>query len=368
MRSRFLVFILVFQSLLILLHWFVCETWIFFQQISDSHTVFALRLAVMLLSLTFVAASLLAWRSFSAPVRLLYKISAVWLGAVSFFFAAACFTWIAYAIALLAEHVEKDVLADVLFGMALLAAVAAIVNASLVRVTRLTVNLPGLPESWRGRVAALVSDTHLGHVNNLRFMRRVVLKLNQLRPDIVFITGDMYDGTAAPLELLAEPWKELSVHHGAYFISGNHEEFSDRRKYLDAVARSGVHVLNNEKIEIDGLQLVGVHYREANNPVSFPAILQSLAIDRSRATILLTHAPHHLHVGEAAGISLQLSGHTHGGQYWPFTWITRRIYHAYVHGLNRFGKMLVFTSWGTGTWGPPLRLGTNPEIVLIQFE
>jgi hypothetical protein len=225
-----------------------------------------------------------------------------------------------------------------------------------------------LPQSWRGRAAALVSDTHLGHVNNLRFMRQIVLKLNQLRPDIVFITGDMYDGTAAPLDRLAEPWKELSVRHGAYFITGNHEEFTDRRKYLDAVARSGVHVLNNEKIEIEGLQLVGVHYREANNPVSFPTILQSLAIDRSRASILLTHAPHHLHVGEAAGISLQLSGHTHGGQYWPFTWITRRIYRAYVHGLNRFGKMLVFTSWGTGTWGPPLRLGTNPEIVLIQFE
>lgn len=368
MRSRIFVFILVFQSLLILLHWFVCQTWIYFQGLTDGPTILALRLVMLLLSLTFVAASLLAWRSFSAPVRLFYKISAVWLGALSFFFVAACFSWIAYAIALLAEHVEKDVLADVLFGMALLAAVAAIINASLVRVTRIAVNLPGLPESWRGRVAALVSDTHLGHVNNLRFMRQIILKLNQLRPDIVLITGDMYDGTTAPLDHLAEPWKELSAPHGAYFITGNHEEFTDRRKYVDAVARSGVRVLNNEKVEIDGLQLVGVHYREANDPARFPAILQSIAIDTARASILLSHAPHALNVAEAAGISLQLSGHTHGGQFWPFTWITRRIYRAYVHGLNRFGKMLVFTTWGAGTWGPPLRLGTNPEIVLIQFE
>ncbi len=200
MRSRIFVFILVFQSLLTLLHWFVCQTWIYFQQITDSHTILALRLAMMLLSLIFVAASLLAWRTFSAPVRLFYKISAVWLGAFSFFVVASCFTWIAYAVALLAVHVEKPVLADVVFGLALLAAVAAIINASLVRVTRLTVNLPGLPQAWRGRVAALVSDTHLGHVNNLRFMRGIVLKLNQLRPDIVLITGDMYDGTAAPLD------------------------------------------------------------------------------------------------------------------------------------------------------------------------
>lgn len=368
MRSRFFAFIIVFQSLLILLHWFVCETWIYFQQITDSSTILALRLVLLLLSLTFIAASLLAWRSFSLPVRLFYKISAVWMGVFSFFVLAAVFTWIAYVVALLAEHVEKAVLADVLFGLALLAAVVAVINANLVRITRLTVNLPGLPESWRGRAAALVSDTHLGHVHDLGFMLWIVRKLNHLRPDIVFITGDMYDGTTAPLDLLAEPWKELTAPHGAYFITGNHEEFTDRGKYLDAVARSGVHVLNNEKVEIEGLQLVGVHYREANDPARFPAILQSAAIDPARASILLTHAPHHLHASEAAGISLQLSGHTHGGQFAPFTWITRRIYGAYVHGLNRFGKMLVFTTWGTGTWGPPLRLGTNPQIILIHFE
>ncbi|HEY6905787.1 MAG TPA: metallophosphoesterase [Candidatus Acidoferrales bacterium] len=368
MRSRFFLFILVFQTLLILLHWFVCQTWITFQRLTDSHSILALRLVMMLLSLTFVAASLLAWRSFSAPVRLFYKISAVWLGALSFFVLASFLSWIVYAATILGVHVSRHVIAGVLFGLALLAAVAATVNASLVRVTRLTVNLPGLPQTWRGRVAALVSDAHLGHIHNLRFMRRIVLKLNQLRPDIVLITGDMYDGTAAPLEHLAEPWKELSAPRGAYFITGNHEEFTDRRKYLDAVTRSGVHVLNNEKVEIEGLQLIGVHYREANDPARFPAILQSVAIDPARTSILLSHAPHALNVAEAAGISLQLSGHTHGGQFWPFTWITRRIYRSYVHGLNRFGKMLVFTTWGAGTWGPPLRLGTNPEIVLIQFE
>jgi uncharacterized protein len=367
-RSRFFTFILVFQSLLILLHWFVCQTWITFQQLTDSHTIFALRLAMMLLSLTFVAASLLAWRSFAWPVRLFYQISAVWLGAFSFFVLASCFSWIVYAGAILAGHVERPVIADTFFGLALVAALAGVINANLVRVTRLTVNLPGLPEIWRGRVAALVSDTHLGHVHNLRFMRGIVRKLNKSRPDIVFVTGDMYDGTIVPLERLAEPWKELSVPLGAYFITGNHEEFTDRRKYLDSVARSSLCVLNNEKIEIEGLQLVGVHFREANDPARFPAILESAAIDRARASILLSHAPHALNVAEAAGISLQLSGHTHGGQYWPFTWITRRIYRTYVHGLNPFGKMMVLTSWGAGTWGPPLRLGTNPEVVLIQLE
>src|SRR6202030_4782048 len=130
------------------------------------------------------------------------------------------------------------------------------------RVTRVTIKLPNLPSAWRGRVAALVSDTHLGHVRNIGFMRRVVARLNQLRPDAVFIAGDMYDGTLVDARALAEPWRALSVPRGAFFITGNHEEFTNRAKYLDAVSKAGVRVLNNEKVDLAGLQLVGVHYRE----------------------------------------------------------------------------------------------------------
>ncbi len=152
---------------------------------------------MLLLSLTFVAASLLAWRSFAcARAAVLQNIRSVAGQRSASSLSPLVFLGLLTIIALLAEHVEKAVLADVLFGMALLAAVAAIINASLVRMTRLTVNLPGLPENWRGRVAALVSDTHWATCTMCAFMREIVLKLNQLRPDIVFITGDMYDGTA----------------------------------------------------------------------------------------------------------------------------------------------------------------------------
>jgi len=91
-------------------------------------------------------------------------------------------------------------------------------------------------------------------------------------------------------------------------------------------------------------------------------------VDRERASILLTHAPDHPQVAEAAGVSLQLSGHTHVGQFIPWSWMARRIYRQFVYGLSRIGKMQVFTSSGAGTWGPPLRLGSNPEIVVLQFE
>ena len=156
--------------------------------------------------------------------------------------------------------------------------------------------------------------------------------------------------------------------HGVYFVAGNHEQFGDDSKYLHAIAAAGVRVLINEKVEVDGLQIVGVPYRNAAQDGHFTSVLQGIRLDRNRASILLTHAPDHPEIAEAAGVSLQLSGHTHLGQFIPWSWMARRIYRQFVYGLSRIGKMQVFTSSGAGTWGPPLRLGSNPEIVVLHFE
>ncbi len=238
--------------------------------------------------------------------------------------------------------------------------------------TRITIALPSLPQQWRGRTAALVSDLHLGHVRNYRFVRRVVNRIAALKPDIVLVTGDLYDGVAGDFENLARPWAELVTSRaaamGVFYIAGNHEEFYRNAEYLPPLLRTGIRVLNNEKVDVDGLQVVGVHYREAVNPDQYRSILRGLQIDRSRASVLLLHAPVRLPISEEEGISLQLSGHTHGGQFFPWTLVARRVWHKFNHGLQRFGKMQVYTTYGAGTWGPPFRLGTKPEIVLITFE
>ena len=359
----------IVQSILLLAHWFLYETWIAFHPGLAPATRFVLRLAFLLAAVSFVVASMLAWRYFNWILRVFYVISAAWVGVMTFCLFAAALSWIVLGLTRLAGvQLAPNRIGDGLFGAALLVGAYALINAARVRVSRVTIKLPNLPGPWHGRVAALVSDMHLGHVRNLGFMRRIVARLNQLRPDLVFIAGDMYDGTAAHVEALAEPWCALSAPLGAFYVTGNHEEFTSRDKYLEAVSKAGVRVLNNEKIEVEGLQIVGLHYREFVHPEHFRAILRNAAIAREKPSILLVHAPHRLPIAEEAGISLQLCGHTHGGQFPPASWIASRIYGAYVHGLHRFGQMLVFTSWGAGTWGPPLRLRTNPEIVLLTFE
>jgi len=209
---------------------------------------------------------------------------------------------------------------------------------------------------------------HLGNVRGAGFTRRVVERLEQLRPEAVFISGDMFDGVKADFDALVEPWKRLSAPAGIYFVCGNHEEFDDRTKFVDAVMGAGIRVLNNEKVEVNGMQIVGIHDGETDDPRLFRSLLQRADLDRSCASILLAHRPGNLAIPAEEGVSLQLSGHTHGGQIWPWHWLAARVHGKFNHGLNRFGGMQVFTSYGAGTWGVPMRVCTKSEIVLIRLE
>ena len=369
MRVRIAGFIAVFQSILFVAHWFVYKTWTVFRADPDPPGVTRLQAALAVLSVTFVIATLLAFRYSNFWVRIFYRIASVWLGVLNLFLVAACFCWMVYLGGwLFGLAPGRPAIARTLFGLAVLASIYGIINARWIRVKRIKVRLANLPQSWRGRVAALVSDVHLGHVNGSGFIRRIVALLGRLQPDVVFITGDLYDGTNVNPDALAAPWKELSPPFGSYFVTGNHEEFSDPAKYLDAIKRSGIRVLDNEKVTVDNLEIVGVDYADLARPDRFRSILKHAGLDRSRASILLAHAPHRLEIAEKEGISLQLSGHTHGGQIFPFTWFVRRVFGQYAYGLRRFGELIVYTASGAGTWGPPMRVGARPEVALIKFE
>jgi len=357
------------QSILFLVHFFLYETWTFFWGEAGPQGNLTLRLAIALLSMTFISASLLAFRISNVLVRTYYTISAAWLGFVNFACVTACACWFFYGgLRIFGLHPDRRLPAEVFLSLAILATLYGMTNAKRTRVKKITVKLPNLPESWRGRIAAQVSDQHLGHVRNLGFIRRIVTMLMRLRPDIVFITGDLYDGTAADLDRLSKPWAEITPPLGTFFITVNHEEFFDRTKYVEALKNFGVRILNNEKTIVDGLQIVGVHDRDAASGSRFRSLLKQAALDPQRASVLLVHEPRHLLVAKEEGISLQLSGHTHQGQFFPFTQIVSRIYKQHAYGLHRLGNLIVYTTCGAGTWGPPMRVGTDPEIVLIQFE
>src|SRR5713101_1002711 len=368
-RKRLIGFVVIIQFVLFLTHFLLYETWTFSSTGSDTHGALWIKLVLGLLSVSFVAASLLAFRYTNGALRVFYTAAAVWVGLLTFLFLAAVSSWTILGVARLAGlDVNFHRTVELLFGAAGVIGLYGVFNASWTRVTRTTVRLANLPAAWHGRKAALISDLHLVHVRNGSFLRRMVAKILREEPDAIFIAGDLYDGTAIDAGRAAEPLNELTAPQGVYFVAGNHEQFGDGSKYLRAIAAAGVRVISNEKVEVDGLQIIGVPYRNAMQDGQFASVLHGIRLDRDRASILLTHAPDHPEIAEAAGVSLQLSGHTHLGQFIPWSWMARRIYRRFVYGLSRIGKMQVFTSSGAGTWGPPLRLGSNPEIVVLEFE
>jgi predicted MPP superfamily phosphohydrolase len=368
-RARISIFVSIIQAILILVHLTLYETWMFFWMPSDSFPVVGFRIIFTILCVSFVAATLLAHQYLNWPVRVFYSFSAVWLGLVNFLFLSALACWIVYLIpGMFGVHLERRPLAILFLGLGLFAGICAMVNAASTRVKKITVKLPNLPASWRGRTAAMVSDLHLGHIRNRGFLRRIVKMLIRLKPDVLFIPGDMYDGTEIDSKRLSEPWLKFSAPMGAYFVTGNHEEFSSPAKYLETVKLSGIRSLENEKIVLDGLQIVGVNYRDSTHVDHFRSVVRRIGIDRDIPSIILLHTPDRLQTVADEGFSLQLSGHTHRGQFFPFTLIVKRIYREFAYGLHHLDDLAIYTSCGAGTWGPPMRLGSNPEIVLIHFE
>jgi predicted MPP superfamily phosphohydrolase len=346
--------------------WFTCATWDHFW---GTPALPRWRIVPFFLSAMFLASLLAAMRRSHPTLRLAYRISAVWLGFLNFFLFAAVGCWCAIAISkAFGLGFDRHAILLAFYGLALLAGGGGILNAAWLRVTRVCVQLPHLPAAWHGREVVLMTDLHLGNIRGAGFMRRVVNKVQSLKPYAVFVSGDVFDGPKADYDRLVEPARDLSAPAGVYFVTGNHEEFSDRAKYIDVVERAGMRVLNNQKVTVEGLQILGVHDGEAVEPELFGKMLQAAALDRGRASILLTHRPSNLEIPEAAGVSLQVSGHTHKGQFWPWSWVIFKVHGPFAYGLNRLGNLLVLTSSGAGTWGPPMRVGTKSEIVLIRLE
>ncbi len=365
---RFSLFWIILRSLLILGHLLFYWTLVNFFGVDSRLRRLTLKIALGVLFLSLIPASLLASRYSNLWVGCFYTAAASWVGIVYLFVLASIVCWTVYGLAKLFHLcLNKKILIEVLIGMTVMASLYGFINSGMIRITRITLQLHDLPREWEGKHAVWVSDTHLGPVRNNGFAQHVDTLIQNLGPDIVFIGGDLFDGESVNLDKIIEPFSHVSVPYGIYFITGNHEEFSDNTPYLQAVRRVGMRVLNNEMVEISGLQIIGVDYRDTRREDQFKEILQKIKINPHKPSILLKHAPLNLKVANEQGISLQLSGHTHHGQVFLLRFITSQVYDGYDYGLKWFGDLQVYTSSGAGTWGPPIRIDTIPEIVLITF-
>ncbi|HZT01974.1 MAG TPA: metallophosphoesterase [Steroidobacteraceae bacterium] len=259
--------------------------------------------------------------------------------------------------------------------LAILATVIGFIDARRrPRVVNVNVPLAGLPPALQGFTIAQISDVHVGPTIKRDFLRGIVEIVNSLDVDLIAITGDLVDGTVEQLATQVEPLSHLRARHGAYFVTGNHEYYSGAAPWIAELRRLGLHVLLNEHVVLSHggapLLLGGVTDYSADrfDPAqrSDPEAALAGAPPDLRPRVLLAHQPRTAAAAADAGFDLQLSGHTHGGQFWPWNLFVR-LQQPFTAGLHRLGKLWVYTSRGSGYWGPPKRLGVPSEIARIRL-
>ena len=364
--SRIAVAVIVMLCIIALGHLMVYEAVVHFWNIQDPLALRHLREAAVVLSISFVALSAMTMGWYTKVTAWLYALSAIWLGTLYWLVLATVLGTIMLALGT-AFGFDTTFVDQGLMVLALVVSVGGIVNSQATRVTRYSVALAHLPESWTGKKIVVFSDTHLGNVRGMGFAKKIARMTNKENPEMVLIAGDFFDGPKAPFAKFASPLKHITAPKGIYFAEGNHEEFSASSKYDEALRSAGVHVLFNEKADVEGLEIIGINYNAALKDEDTAALLNKIGVSATKPSILIKHAPTGINAVAAAGVSLQVSGHTHQGQIWPGPLLTKRIFGKFEYGMQMQGSTAFITSSGAGTWGPPQRVGTHPEIVVITL-
>jgi len=245
----------------------------------------------------------------------------------------------------------------------------AIYEARFIKLEKINIKIKNLKQKYK---IVQLSDIHIGGLIDAAFIKDIVHRVNACEPDLVVITGDLVDMDIRKIRAPLEELKALNSKYGTYFIVGNHEYFHGIEGIINAVKELGITVLENENVYIgkegEGFNLVGVYdifgYRAGHH---FPEIKDALKGVKNSPTILLAHQPKYIEEVKT-GVDLMLSGHTHGGQLYPFKFLVK-LQQPYISGLHQHKENLqIYVNKGTGFWGPPMRLGASSEITEITID
>ena len=237
-------------------------------------------------------------------------------------------------------------------------------------VTEHEVFLQGLPQELDGTVVAVISDTHVGPMIGASWLEARVQQLQQMRPDMILLLGDIFESHGNNHAELVPVLKSLDAPLGVWAVLGNHEFYGDLKGNIRAFEQAGIRLLRDQWIELKpGLVLAGVDYTRGRRQSGRgeEAFHRALEDRPPGATILLSHAPVRASQAEAGGVELMLSGHTHGGQVWPFGYLVRQEY-PLLSGRYEAGELTVIVTRGAGTWGPRMRLWRPGEILRVTLR
>jgi len=351
-------------------HYLVYFSVIHFFGITNIQTQDYMFAATIFLAVSFVLASVFAHIKENLFTRFFYFAAGLWMGFLANFVLATLAVWAVIAGgSFWGIAPNRPILATIFFTLAVAYSLWGMWNAMHPQLKEISVTIPGLPEMWKNKKIVQLSDVHIGHVHKNSFMKYIVEKINTVGPEMVVITGDLFDGMDGDLETPLQALDEIKTTKGIHFIFGNHENFLGQDFVHKALDKTKVKIMKDEVVDIDGLKLIGINYPEHGETRDAVAVIENLKKDYfGHPNILLYHAPVNIKKFKENGVNLQLSGHTHDTQIFPLSLISRIIFKGFSHGLFEMGDYTLYVSCGTGTWGPPMRTGNTPEIMVITLQ
>ena len=365
MRNQILIFISLALLIYYGLHTLLFLLLVKFFSLRGGAARFRLGASLFILSLSFIIAFIWLHTRNHGFISWFYYGSALWLGIlINLLLIFGAGLLLVTFLKLFSLRIDLKFLGACLLVLTALVTLYGLYHATQIKKTFLTIPIKNIPQAWQGKKIAQISDTHLGIINGENLARKITRLVNEEKVDWVFLTGDILDGSGDDLSKLIEPFEQIKA--PIFYITGNHETYLGIDKVVKAIEKTKIKLLRDEIVDLNGLQVVGIDYPPRGQRKNLKPILEK--IDRTKPSILLWHQPSHVDLIRQYPVSLQLSGHTHNGQMWPMKIFTHLIFKEYDHGLHQIGDFFIYTTSGAGTWGPPMRIGSTPEIVIITVQ
>lgn len=308
-------------------------------------------LVVIGLSLSLIISTIICRYSYNPLTKALYVVAAIWFGIQFILFA----TVLVYEVPRLFLNIKGTLGGTIIVSIVGILTVVSIINAQFIRIKE--VEIPSFGKEMK---AVLLSDIHIGTIWGKNHLQKIVDRTNALEPDVVFITGDLVSGGTVLIEDAFSPLGDLEAK--TFFAHGNHERYEGIEEVEALLANNGIEVLADERADFEGIEIIGLSYSEDGDRIE--SVLGEIDISEDKPTVLLTHVPID---PKNDRIELILAGHTHAGQIFPFNFVVQWRY-KFIEGLYTLGDTRLYVTPGTGTWGPPMRLGSRNEITLFKLR
>ena len=288
-----------------------------------------------------------------------YFITASWLGFIFLAFSAVGVYWIVR----LVSGTDSQLLLATLLILSIMLGIYALIQGGNLTAKTYTIPIRGISEPVR---VVHLSDIHVGTVHQEKYLNRIVEMTNSLKPDLVLVTGDLFDGSAPIHGEILKPLDNFNA--PAYFSNGNHEQYEGLDKVRETLKPLKLQLLENEVVRTGRIEIIGINdSRSLPKGTTLGTVLDTLPRTENVPRIVMYHSPVHWREARDRGVDLMLSGHTHNGQIFPFTWLVK-IFYPYIKGVYEKDGMYLHVSPGTGTWGPPMRLGSENQVTLLELR